>query len=78
MLKPVTNTYVPTGKLIVFDPTGRTVVEVSDEVTAVKSAALKDEVVTILFERRKRLVRATFDPKTLAKLGEQEIDVPIL
>src|SRR5688572_12525250 len=64
------------GKLVLFDATGKNVVEVADNVREIHITSTAGNELTILFERDKRLVFAAFDARSLAKLREQEIEVP--
>jgi hypothetical protein len=64
------------GRLLLFDAPGRKIVEVASNVREIHLTSLSGGELTILFERNRRLVLATFDPGSLAKRGEQEIDVP--
>ena len=64
------------GKLLLFAPPGKKVVEVANNVREMHLASLSGGELTILYERDRRLVLAAFDPESLAKRREQEIDVP--
>ena len=64
------------GKLLLFDPSGRTIVEVANNGRNIHLTSLSGGDLTILYERNRRLVLTAFDPGSLAKRGEQEIDVP--
>jgi hypothetical protein len=66
------------GRLILADSAGSKVVEVSNDVKDVQVAALNAGEVILLFERNRRLVSTAFDPNSLAKKREQEIDIPQL
>ena len=66
------------GKLLLFDPSGKKVVEVANDVRVIHLTSLSGGELTILYERNRRLVLAAFDPGSLAKRGEQEIDIPQL
>jgi hypothetical protein len=66
------------GRLLMFDPTGRKIVEVANNVRELHLASLSGGEVRILLERNRHFVLATFDPASLAKRGEQEIGVPQL
>ena len=66
------------GRLLLFDPSGKSVVEVADGVRTVHAATLLDDDVAVLFERDRRLVLVTFDSKSLAKRREQQMEVPQL
>jgi len=68
----------PAGRLILADGSGSKVVEVSKEVKDVQVAALNAGELVLLFERNRRLVFAAFEPASLAKKREQEIDIPQL
>jgi hypothetical protein len=67
-----------TGRLLLFDPSGRKVVEVATNVRALLLTQLSNGSLTILFERNRRLVTATFEPELLGERNEHEIDVPQL
>jgi hypothetical protein len=64
------------GRLLLFDPPGRKIVEVASNVREIHLASLSGGELTILYERNRRFVLAAFDPGSLAKRREQEIDVP--
>jgi len=64
------------GRLLLFDPPGRKIVEVASNVREIHLASLAGGELTILYERDRRLVLAAFDPRSLEKCREQEIDVP--
>lgn len=67
-----------TGKLLLFDPPGKTIVEVADHVRTIQVASIKGGELSVLYERDKRLFLDVFDPRSIAKLREQEIEVPQL
>jgi hypothetical protein len=64
------------GKLLLFDLTGKNIIEVASNVREMHVAALSDGELVLLYEREKRLLLAKFDPGSLARRGEQEINVP--
>jgi hypothetical protein len=64
------------GRLLLFDPSGRKIVEVSPNAREIHLTSISSSDLTILYERNRRLVFAAFDPGSLAKRGEQVIDVP--
>jgi hypothetical protein len=66
------------GRLLLFDPSGRKIVEVADGVRTMHAATLSGGDVTVLFERDRRLFLVTFAPESLAKRHEQQLDVPQL
>ena len=66
------------GKLLLFDPPGKRIVEVADHVRTIQVASIKGGELSILYERDKRLFLDVFDPRSIAKLREQEIEVPQL
>jgi hypothetical protein len=66
------------GKLILFDPPGKRIVEVADHVRTIQVASINGGELSILYERDKRLFLDVFDPQSVAKLREQEIEVPKL
>lgn len=79
LVKPMTGSPESTeGRLLLFDATGRKIVEVATNVRQLHLTSLTGGELTILFERNRRLVFATFDPGSLAKHTEQEINVPQL
>src|SRR4029434_7136706 len=56
------------GTLLLFDPTGRTVHQVSVGVRDLQAAILdQDAMLTVLFERDRKYVLAVFDPASLEK-----------
>jgi hypothetical protein len=66
------------GKLLLFDPPGKRIVEVADHVRTIQVASIKGGELSILYERNKRLFLDVFDPQSIGKLREQEIEVPQL
>jgi len=64
------------GRLLLFDAPGRKIIEVASDVRELHLTSLSGSQLTILFERNRHLVVATFDPGSLAKRNEQEINVP--
>ena len=66
------------GKLLLFDPAGKRVSEISKGVRRIELATLSGPDILIVYQRGSRLVRATFDPDSLARRSEQEIDIPKL
>jgi hypothetical protein len=66
------------GQLLLVDGVGRKIVEVANDVRDVHIATLDAGEVIILFERNRRLVLATFEPTSLVKKREQEIEIPQL
>jgi len=65
-------------RLLLFDPSGKTVVEVASNATDIHLAKVSSGELTILFERNRRLVLAAFDAVSLAKRSEHEIEIPLL
>ena len=65
-----------TGNLILFDPAGKKVVEISKGVTEIHVASLSGNDIVLLYERNSHLVRASFDRESLEKHTETEIEVP--
>ena len=66
------------GKLLVFDPPGKKIVEVADYVRTIQVASMKAGELSILFERDKHLYLDAFDPLSMTKVREQEIELPQL
>jgi hypothetical protein len=66
------------GKLLLFDPPGKRIVEVATNVRQIHVASISGGELRILYERDRRLVLAVFDPRSIAKLREQEIQLPQL
>ena len=67
------------GKLLLFDPTGLNVHEVSAGVRDLQAATIdQDGMLAVLFERDRKYVLAFFDPVSLEKKHEQELGVPVL
>jgi hypothetical protein len=64
------------GKLLLFDPTGKKVIEVANDVSEIHLASLTGNEVVILYERNSRLVRTAFSRDSLVKQTELEIDLP--
>jgi hypothetical protein len=79
LVKPRTDQAGSTsGRLLVFDSSGKNVVEVAEDVRDLHVATLNGGDLTLLYERGRHLVSAAFDPLSLAKKQEHEIDVPQL
>ena len=66
------------GRLLLFGPSGTPIVEVADGVRALHVATLSGEQITVLYERDRQLVVASFAAASLAKLREQAMAVPPL
>jgi hypothetical protein len=66
------------GRLLLCDPSGRHVVEVSASVRTVHATTLSGTDLNILYERDRNLVLTTFDAASLDKRREQQVDVPQL
>jgi hypothetical protein len=66
------------GRLLLFDAVGKKVVEVANNVREIHVTSINGGELTLLYERDRRLVSAAFDPRSLAKLREQEVEVPQL
>ena len=78
LVRSIANSSDTPGKLLLFDLSGKNVVEVANDVGEIQLASLSGNDLTILYERNRRLVLAVFDPATLAKRKEQEIEIPAL
>ena len=78
LVRSITNSSDTPGKLLLFDLPGKNVVEVANDVGEIQLASLSGNDLTILYERNRRLVLAVFDPATLAKRKEQEIEIPAI
>ena len=66
------------GRLVLYNSSGKTLVEVANKVREVHLASYSDDELTILYERNRRFVLAGFDPGSLARRKELEIEVPLL
>ncbi len=66
------------GKLLLFDPPGKKIIELADHVRTIQVASIKGGELSVLYERDKRLFLDVFDPQSMGKLREQEIEVPQL
>jgi hypothetical protein len=67
------------GLLLLFDPAGRNVQTVADGVRELHTAELEAEGrITVLFERRRKYVLASFDGRSLERNQEREITIPTL
>ena len=69
---------VAKGQLLLADPSARRIVNVADGVRRLHVASLLDGEVWLLYERGRHLVRVSFDGASLAKRGEEQVDVPPL
>jgi hypothetical protein len=77
LVKPAVRSSDPApATLLLFDPTGRKIVEVAANVREIHLAVLSAGDLTILYESNQRLFFVAFDPATLAKRSEQEIAIP--
>lgn len=68
----------PPGQLLLVDGMGRKILEVANGVRDVHIATVDAGEIIILFERNRGLVLATFEPTSLVKKREQEIELPQL
>jgi hypothetical protein len=66
------------GELLLSDSTGRHVSEIADEVKDVQVAMLLGSEIVVIYERNNRLVTQAYDPASLARKREQEIEIPAL
>jgi hypothetical protein len=66
------------GQLLLSDGTGRHVAAIADQVTDVQVARLLGSEIIVIYERNSRLVVQAFDPTSLTKKREQEIEIPPL
>ncbi len=69
---------VAKGRLLLCDPAGRRIVEVAEGVRRLHVASLLNGEVSLLYERDRHLRVARFDAVSLAKRGEEQVDVPQL
>jgi hypothetical protein len=69
---------VATGKLLLFDPPAKKIVEVAAGVRKIHVVSLVNGEISLLYERERRLVMARYDATTLLRRGEEQIDVPQL
>jgi hypothetical protein len=66
------------GRLLLFDPSGKRVVEAADGVRRIQVVSVAKGEITLLYERDRRLVLATFDADSFANRSEQAVAVPQL
>ena len=79
LIKPSTDQLdTESGRLSLFDPGAKRIVEVADGVRKIHIATVVNGEVSLLYERDRRLVVARYDGASLAKRGEEQIDVPQL
>jgi len=64
------------GRLLLFDPAGKRIVEVADHVRTIQVATINRGELSVLYVRDKRLFLDVYDPQSIGKLREQEIEVP--
>jgi hypothetical protein len=69
---------VATGKLLLYDPAGRRIVEVAGGVRRLHVASILNGEVSLLYEQDRHLMVARFDPVSLVKRGEEQVEVPQL
>jgi len=67
-----------TARLILFDPPGRRVLEISEKVSEIHLSSSSEGKITILFARNERVVRVTVDAASFTKVQEDEIEIPDL
>lgn len=79
LVKPTSNDpEVSAGRLLLFDPPGRKVMEIANGVRKLHVASYTTGEITLLYERDRRLVLVQVDPTSFTKRKEQEVDVPQL
>jgi hypothetical protein len=66
------------GRLLLFGPSGKPLVEVADGVRALHVAAVSGDTITVLFERDRQLVVASFATGSLVRRQEQSMAIPAL
>ena len=67
------------GRLLVFDPTGRVVVPLSEGVRSLHLAAPGHGAeLIVMYERQRRFVVANLDPVTLKARSEHVLEIPVL
>ncbi len=67
-----------TARLILFDPPGRRVLDISEKASEIYSSWSSESKITIVFARNQRVVRVTVDAASFKKVQEDEIEVPIM
>jgi hypothetical protein len=79
LVKPSTDQLeVTKGKLLLFDPAAKRIVEVADGVRKIHVVSVVNGEVSLLYERDRRLIMARYDGTSLTRRGEEQIDVPQL
>lgn len=80
LVKPeVEGLELASGRLLLMTPDGARVTEVANDVRRVNRAKASDNgVMSIIFERDGDYILARHDLRTLAKLGEQRVQPPLL
>jgi hypothetical protein len=78
LVKPTRNPEESSGRLLLFDPTGRKVLEVADGVRKLHVVTYASGEMSLLYERDRHLVLAQVDPASFTKRKEREVDVPQL
>jgi hypothetical protein len=66
------------GGLLLCDPAGRRIIAVADGVRKLHDASVINGEVSLLYERERHLMVARFDVASLAKRGEDQVEVPQL
>jgi hypothetical protein len=70
---------VEAGTLVVFDPLGRRVTTVAEDVRTLSHASLLDsDSILLLYERNRRYVRALIDARSFEVRSVDDISVPEL
>ena len=67
-----------TGQLLLIDTDGKRTTEIATDVADLHLATMNDDKLIVIYERDKRLVLATFDPRSLSKKSEQNVEIPQL
>jgi hypothetical protein len=78
LVKPLTSDIaVVAGTLLIFDPEGRRISTVAEDVRALDHASLiDDENIQVLFARRRMYVRSVIDAHSFKVSNENEVSVP--
>src|SRR6516225_3656097 len=58
------------GKLLLFDPAGKRIIEVADHVRTIQVATITRGELSLLYERDKHLVLDVYEPQSIAKIRE--------
>ena len=78
LVEPHGQDHESTGELLLVNPDGRRTAEIAKDVSDIRLAALDHDEMIVIFERAGHFVLSAFDPGSLTKKREQNIEIPQL